>query len=51
LSNPLKSVDRKDVDFLSKNPGYAQEKLRQEYARAFCTSLSDPWQMHQLHFT
>ena len=49
LINPLLSVDRTCAGCLSNNCTIAAEKCRREYAAAFSTNLSVPWQLKRLY--
>ena len=49
LANPLQSVDRASVGFLSNNYTNSAEFLRRRYTEAFKTNLSVPWLLERLH--
>ena len=49
LLHPLQSADRASVGYFSNNYTVSAEKLRRNYARAFITNLSVPWQLQRLY--
>ena len=49
LVRPLQSVNRAGVGYMSNNYANAAQALRREYAEAFSSNLSVPWQLQQLH--
>ena len=46
---PLQLVNRTSVGYMSNNHYNAAQALHQEYAEAFSSYLSVPWQLRQLH--
>ena len=49
MVQPLQSVSREGVRYLSNHFTKDAERLRREYARAFNTTLLVPWQLERLH--